>query len=318
MVDAAQQTWSPELAGAQAARRSGLHKFMRRRSTIAFLMCLPLIVIIAGLVAYPAVYAIYLSMLNKSQTQFVWFWEKRSNFSFLLGRDVFWMVVWQSAVFALSAVFFKALIGLITAHLVNNLPAKGQRKWRGMLLVPWVIPLALSSLGWWWLFDPTHSAFNWILTSLGFEEIPWLSDPYWARFSVILVNVWYGAPFFLIMYLAALKSVPEQLYEAASIDGANGWQKFVHITLPMMRNIIAITVLFSLIVTFANFDIVQIMTAGGPRNMTHVFATYAFLLGIRSGDLPLGAATSLFMFPILAVAAIFILRGVRKRGREIG
>ena len=93
---------------------------------------------------------------------------------------------------------------------------------------------------------------------------PWLSDPYWARFSVILVNVWYGAPFFLIMYLAALKSVPEQLYEAAAIDGANAWQKFVHITLPMMRNIIAITVLFSLIVTFANFDIVQIMTGGRP------------------------------------------------------
>ena len=157
-----------------------------------------------------------------------------------------------------------------------------------------------------------------LIKGLGGSEIPWLSDPYWARFSVILVNVWYGAPFFLIMYLAALKSVPEQLYEAAAIDGANAWQKFLHITLPMMRNVIAITVLFSLIVTFANFDIVQIMTAGGPRNMTHVFATYAFLLGIRSGDLPLGAAVSLFMFPILAVSAVFILRGVRKRGREIG
>ncbi|MGB7691343.1 MAG: sugar ABC transporter permease, partial [Pseudolabrys sp.] len=221
-------------------------------------------------------------------------------------------------IFALSAVFFKALIGLITAHLVNNLPVKGQRKWRGMLLVPWVIPLALSTLGWWWMFDPTNSAFNHTLRSLGFDGIPWLSDPMWARFSVILVNVWYGAPFFLIMYLAALKSVPEQLYEAAAIDGATAWQKFIHITLPMMRNIIAITVLFSLIVTFANFDIVQIMTAGGPRNMTHMFATYSFLLGIRSGDLPLGAATSLFMFPILAIAAVFILRGVRKRGREIG
>jgi multiple sugar transport system permease protein len=253
-------------------------------------------------------------MLNKAQTRFIGL----ANFTFLLSRDTFWMVVQQSAIFALSAVFFKALIGLITAHLVNNLPVKGQRKWRGMLLVPWVIPLALSSLGWWWLFDPTNSAFNYTLRSFGFEGIPWLSDPYWARFSVILVNVWYGAPFFLIMYLAALKSVPEQLYEAAAIDGANAWQKFIHVTLPMMRNIIAITVLFSLIVTFANFDIVQIMTAGGPRNMTHVFATYAFLLGIRSGDLPLGAATSLFMFPILAVAAVFILRGVRKRGREIG
>ena len=309
------QTWRSTVSYADApAKRHGLQLFMRRRSTIAFLMCLPLILIIACLVIYPAFYSIYLSMLNKAQTRFIGL----SNFAFLLSRDTFIMVVEQSTIFALSAVFFKALIGLITAHLVNNLPVKGQRKWRGMLLVPWVIPLALSTLGWWWMFDPTNSAFNYTLRSLGFTGIPWLSDPYWARFSVILVNVWFGAPFFLIMYLAALKSVPEQLYEAAAIDGATAWQKFIHITLPMMRNIIAITVLFSLIVTFANFDIVQIMTAGGPRNMTHMFATYSFLLGIRSGDLPLGAATSLFMFPILAIAAIFILRGVRKRGREIG
>jgi multiple sugar transport system permease protein len=316
MADAVQQSWLPGYAGAatRAPRRGGLQRFIRRRSTIAFVMCLPLIVIIAGLVAYPALYAIYLSTLNKSQTHFIGL----GNFTFLLSRDAFWGVVRQSVIFAGFAVAFKALIGLITAHLINNLPAKGQRKWRGMLLVPWVIPLALSSLGWWWLFDPTHSALNWLLELMGFGEIPWLSSPYWARFSVILVNVWYGAPFFLIMYLAALKSVPEQLYEAASIDGANAWQKFRHITLPMMWNIIAITVLFSTIVTFANFDIVQVMTQGGPRNMTHVFATYAFMLGIRSGDIPLGAAVSLFMLPILAVAAVFILRGVRKRGREIG
>jgi len=318
MVDIARQypIGSGDVAPAAPAvrPRASLQRVLRRRSTIAILMCLPLIAIVAGLIVYPAFYSIYLAMLNKAQTKFIGL----GNFAYLLKRDTFWMVVQQSAIFALSAVFFKALIGLITAHLVNNLPSKGQRKWRGMLLVPWVIPLALSTLGWWWLFDPTHSAFNWIIQGFGGSEIPWLSNPYWARFSVILVNVWYGAPFFLIMYLAALKSVPEQLYEAAEIDGANAWQRFRHITLPMMHNIIAITVLFSLIVTFANFDIVQIMTAGGPRNMTHVFATYAFLLGIRSGDLPLGASVSLFMLPILAVSAMFILRGVRKRGREIG
>jgi multiple sugar transport system permease protein len=313
MVDIARQ-YPGQLTKPAAHPHASLRRFVRRRSTIGFLMCLPLLVILAGLIIYPALYSIYLATLNKAQTKFLGF----GNFSYLLSRDTFWMVIEQSAIFALTAVFFKALIGLVTAHLVNNLPTKGQRKWRGMLLVPWVIPLALSTLGWWWLFDPTHSALNWIIKGFGGTEVPWLSDPYWARFSVILVNVWYGAPFFLIMYLAALKSVPEQLYEAAAIDGANAWQRFVHITLPMMQNIIAITVLFSLIVTFANFDIVQIMTAGGPRNMTHVFATYAFLLGIRSGDLPLGAAVSLFMFPILAVSAIFILRGVRKRAREIG
>jgi multiple sugar transport system permease protein len=314
MVDAVHPSLRPPQVASARAGRGGLRRLLRHRAMVAFLMCLPLVLIILSLVIYPAFYAIYLSMLNKAQTKFVGL----GNFAFLLNRDVFRMVVEQSAIFALTAVLFKALIGLITAHLVNNLPAKGQRKWRGMLLVPWVIPLALSSLSWWWLFDPTHSAFNYVIKSFTGAEVPWLSEPYWARFSVILVNVWYGAPFFLIMYLAALKSVPEQLYEAAEIDGANAWQRFIHITLPMMRNIIAITVLFSLIVTFANFDIVQVMTAGGPRNMTHVFATYAFLLGIRSGDIPLGAAVSLFMFPILGLAAIFILRGVRKRGREIG
>src|SRR5262249_53990312 len=197
------------LTGAPAASPTvrGLPQVLRRRSTVAFLMCLPLILIIASLVVYPALYSIYLSMLNKAQTRFIGL----GNFRFLLSRDVFWMVVQQSAIFALTAVFFKALIGLITAHLINNLPAKGQRKWRGMLVVPLVIPLALSSLSWWWLFDPTHSAFNYILAGFGHDEIAWLSNPYWARFSVILVNVWYGAPFFLIMYLAALKSVPEQL-----------------------------------------------------------------------------------------------------------
>jgi multiple sugar transport system permease protein len=294
--------------------RRTLQRFVRRRSTIAFMMALPLMTIIGLLVAYPALYAIHLATLNKSMQHFVGF----GNFLFLFKRSTFWMVVEQTVLFAVSAVFFKALIGLILAHFVNNVPARGQRLWRGMLLVPWVIPPAMSTLAWLWLFDPSYSAFNWLLAKFGIAAVPWLGNPYWARFSVILDNVWYGAPFFLIMYLAALKSVPEQLYEAASIDGASAWQKFVHITLPMMRNIIAITVLFSLIVTFANFDIVQIMTAGGPRNMTHVFATYAFMLGIRSGDLPLGAATSLFMFPILGVAAILILRGVRKRGREIG
>src|SRR6202051_920245 len=186
-----------------------------------------------------------------------------------------------------------------------------------MLLVPWVIPPAISTLAWLWLFDPSYSAFNYILAYFGIGPIPWTGDAYWARFSVILVNIWIGAPFFMIMYLAALKSVPEQLYEAAALDGAHWWQRIWYVTLPMMRNIIAITALFSLIVTFANFDIVRILTGGGPQDMTHIFATYAFQVGIQSGDIPLGAADSLFMFPILAFAAFFVLRGVTQRTKEI-
>ena len=289
-----------------------MKKFLRRKSTIALAMALPLIVVIASLVIYPAFYSVYLATLNKSMERFVGL----GNFSFLFKRETFWMVVKQSVIFAVSAVLFKALIGFFVAHCVHNVPAKGQRKWRGMLLVPWVIPPAMSTLAWLWLFDPSYSAFNWLFERVGIAPVPWLGDPYWARFAVILVNVWVGAPFFMIMYLAALKSVPEQLYEAAAIDGANWWQKMWYVTLPMMRNVIAITALFSLIVTFANFDIVRVLTAGGPVDQTHVFATYAFNLGIQSNDIPLGACVSLFMLPILAVAAIFLLRDIGRRGNE--
>ena len=298
---------------ASPARRMTMQKLMRRRSTTALALALPLILLICGLVIYPAFYAVYLSMLDRKMEHFTGL----RNIIFLLHFDTFWMVVEQSCIFAISAVFFKALIGFLTSHLVHNLPPKGQRKWRGMLLVPWVIPTAMSTIAWFWLFDPQYSAFNWILHKFGIAPIPWLGVTAWARFSVILVNVWYGAPFFLIMYLAALKSVPEQLYEAAAIDGANWWQKVWYVTLPMMRNIIAITMLFSLIVTFANFDIVRILTAGGPVDTTHVFATWAFSLGIQGNNIPMGASVSLFMLPILGVAAFFILRDINRRGSTV-
>jgi multiple sugar transport system permease protein len=308
MADAAARGFSAAVVG----RPATLHSLLKRKSTVAFLFTLPLILLIVLLVAYPALYSLNLATLNKSMERFVGF----GNFTFLFKRSTFWLVVQQSVIFAVSAVIFKALIGFIVAHFVHNIPGKGQRKWRGMLLIPWVIPPAMSTLAWLWLFDPSYSAFNWIFAHLGIPRVAWLGNPYWARFSVILVNVWYGAPFFLIMYLAALKSVPEQLYEAAAIDGANWWQKLWFVTLPMMRNIISITVLFSLIVTFANFDIVKILTNGGPVDNTHVFATWAFLLGILGNDIPLGATISLFMFPILGISAIFILRGISKRGNE--
>ena len=292
---------------------NSLFIWLKQKPRIAFFMCLPLILMVACLIIYPFFYSIFLATLNKAETKFVGF----ANFLFLFKRETFWLVVQQSIFFALVAVFFKALIGFIAAHSINAIPSKGQRKWRGMLLIPWVIPPALSTLGWWWLFEPTYSALNWLLEKLSIDAIPWLSETFWARFSIILVNIWVGAPFFLIMYLAALKSIPEDLYEAASIDGANYWQKLFFITLPMMKNIISITILFSIIVTFANFDIVRVLTRGGPIDTTHLFATYAFRVGIESGDIPLGAAVSLFMFPVLAVLSFIILRNVRKRTNEV-
>src|SRR5471030_2787978 len=312
MVDVAIQP-SGVVRPRTARKRASLRTALKRKSTAAFLMTLPLILLIAILVIYPAFYSLHLATLNKSMQRFVGF----GNFEFLFKHDTLWLVVKQSCIFAITAVVFKALIGFMVAHFVHNIPSRGQRKWRGMLLVPWVIPPAMSTLAWLWLFDPSYSAFNWIFHQFGFGSISWLGETGWARFAVILVNIWAGAPFFMIMYLAALKSVPEQLYEAASIDGATWWQRIWYVTLPMMRNIIAITALFSTIVTFANFDIVRVLTSGGPLTSTHLFGTWGFKIGIESGDIPLGSCVVLFMVPILAVGAAFILRDINRRGSEV-
>ena len=292
--------------------QGSLHRLIRRKSTIAFLMTVPLLTVIIVLVAYPAGFTIYLSMLDRKMTKFVGL----ANFARLVGSDRFWMLVTQTCAYAIIAVVLQAIVGFAVAHLVHNIPAKGQRKWRGMLLVPWVIPAAMSMLAWRLLFEPSFGAVNWILEPLGVGRIFWLGQAGWARFSVVLVTVWFGAPFFMVMYLASLKSVPVELYEAASIDGASWWQRMRYVTLPMTRNVVAITLLYSLISTFAGFTIVSMLTGGGPLGATRVLATSAFFIGIMGGNLPMGASVSLFMVPILAVAAIFILRGIAKRGSE--
>jgi multiple sugar transport system permease protein len=283
---------------------------MQRRSTLAFLMTLPLITLIVVLVAYPTGSAIYLSMLDRSMTRFVGL----RNFAVLFGDDRFWMVLYQTSLFAITAVVCKAIIGFAAAHFMHNIPARAQRAWRGLLLVPWVIPPALSTLAWRQLFDPSFSTFNWILEQVGIHRVPWLAEPDWARFCVILATVWLGAPFFMIMYLASLKSVPDELYEAASIDGATWWQRTRYVTFPMTRNVIAITMLFSLIGGFSGYTIVNVLTNGGPLGATQVLATAAFIISLGVGNFPMGAAVSLCMVPVLAVAATLILRGIARRG----
>ncbi len=274
-------------------------------------MVLPLVLLIALLVVYPFFYSISLSFKNKKETKFVGLW----NYQRLLRYGTFWLVVGNSFRFTLTAVFFKATLGLTLALILNNLPFRGQRIWRGVSLIPWVMSLALSSLGWWWIFEPTHSALDWVLVQLGMTPKPWLSNPFWARIGCIITNIWFGTPFFMIMYLAGLKSIPQSLYEVAQIDGAGALQRFRYVTFPMLRRLIAITVMFSTIVTFANFDIVWILTHGGPRYTTHLFGTYAFNVGIETQHLPRGAAVALFMFPVLGIAAFFILRNIA-RGEE--
>ena len=290
-----------------------LIRFLNSRSFIAFVLCLPLLVLVFGLIGYPLVRAIALSMYNRTETQFVGL----DNFFYLVTRGTFWRVFAQTVIFACVAVFVKAVIGFAGASLLNFLPNRGQKLWRGVLLAPWVIPPAIGTLSWWWMFDSTHGAINEAVVALGGEKIPFLSDVFWARLSLVTVDVWHGTPFFLIMFLAALKSVPAELHEAAKVDGANWMQRIIHVTLPTMRNVMAVTMLFSIIITLSQFDIVQILTGGGPRNTTHLLGSYAFSIGIAGGDVPLGSAISLFMVPLLALFALFVLRDVHRRTRSM-
>ena len=296
----------------QTSTGSRLLRILNSRALFAFVLCLPLIVLMVGLILYPLAGAIQLSLLNKAETDFVGL----DNFFYLATRPAFWTVFLQTVGFATLAVLSKAFIGFLGAQLLHILPNRGQRLWRGLLLMPWVIPPALGTLAWWWMFDSSGGAINAIITGLGGGRVPFLSETGWARFSVIVVDVWHGAPFFIIMFLAALKSVPAELHEAAKIDGATGWQRLFHVTIPVMRNVILITMLFSTIVTVASFDSVQVLTGGGPRGTTHLLGSYAFSVGILGGDMPLGAAISLYMMPVLALLAFFILRDVRRRTRE--
>ncbi len=185
-------------------------------------------------------------MLDRKMEHFVGL----DNLPFLLTRHSFQLVIFQSCLFAITAVVMKALIGFIVAHLMHNIRGRNQRIWRGLLLVPWVIPLALLHADLVVAVRPVLFGVQLDAQLAGLRIDPFLGTTWNARIAVIAVNVWFGAPFFMIMYLAALKSVPEQLYEAAAIDGATAWQKLRFITLPMMRNIILITMLYSLIVTF--------------------------------------------------------------------
>ena len=228
------------------------------------------------------------------------------------------------------ATVFKAALGMWLAVLLNR-KFRLARVTRATVLLPFIIPTVLSTLAWLWMFDATFSVFNWVLRWLwqmqigifgivlkhnwGYFHGPlWLGDPGWAMSSVIIVNVWRGLPFFAISFLAALQTIPQELYDAADLDGATGWRKFWHVTLPMIKPVAIVVVVFSIVVTFADFQLVYVLTRGGPNNATNLLATLAYQLGMTSGNLGQGAAVSLFMLPILAMVIVFQLWYLRRQG----
>jgi multiple sugar transport system permease protein len=289
-------------------------EWLDREHVLGPLFVTPALLLLLVLVAYPFCMALYLALSNAfigRPSHFVGL----KNFVNLWDSDAFRQTFQNAFVFTGSAVLLKLVLGIGLALLLN------QQLWfkrviRGAILLPWVIPTALSTLGWWWMFNSLYSVVNWTGIALGLLDPPgpnWLGQKYYAMAAVVIVNVWRGLPFFAITILAGLVAIPRELYEAAEADGAGPVGRFFYITLPMLKPVLAIVILFSTIFTFSDFNIVYVLTHGGPINSTHLFATLARLIGLETGRIGEGAAISLYLFPVLAFVVWAQLRFVRRQ-----
>ena len=288
--------------------------WLDRESILGPVFVTPALLLILLLVAYPFVMALYFSMSNAfigRPSEFIGI----KNFVNLWKADAFRQTFQNAFVFTGIAVAFKLVMGITLALLLNE-QLWFKRLIRGAVLLPWVIPTALSTLGWWWMFNSLYSVVNWTGIALGIMTPPgpnWLGQQAYAMAAVIMVNVWRGLPFFAITILAGLVAIPTELYEAAEADGAGANARFWHITLPLLKPVLAVVVLFSTIFTFSDFNIVYVLTHGGPINSTHLFATYSRMVGLEVGRLGEGAAVSLYLFPLLVFVVWVQLRFVRKQ-----
>ena len=313
----------------QPTLRSRIGTALEDQRILGYVLMAPALLLILIFIAYPFVLGIWMSLTDKvvgTPGEFIGL----GNYEKLFESDIFHTAVWNTIFFTVMATIFKAVLGMWLAVLLNR-KFRLANITRAAVLLPFIVPTVLSTLAWLWMFDATFSVFNWSLRWLwqmeinifglvlkenwGFFRGPlWLGDPNWAMFSIILVNVWRGLPFFAISFLAGLQTIPPDLYDAADIDGATGWHKFWHVTLPLIKPVAVVVVVFSIVVTFADFQLVYILTRGGPNNETHLLATLAYQLGMSSGNIGQGAAVALFMLPILACVIIFQLWYLRKEG----
>jgi multiple sugar transport system permease protein len=294
-------------------RRAALGRWLDREAVFSWLMmALPLLFLVA-LVGYPFVYGIYLSLESRPVAQPGTF-VGLGNFIADAHDPVFWQVTRNTFLYTGVSTLFKMTGGLALALVINqNFPMKNLV--RAMLLLPFIVPTVLSTVAWMWILDPAFSVVNWFLVHTGIANPgpSWLGNPTLAMCSIIFINIWRGLPFYAITLLAGLQTIPLELYEAASIDGAASWTRFRYITLPLLMPVILIVTMFSVIFTFADFQLVYVLTHGGPANATNLFATYAFDIAMSGGQLGRGASVALAMLPALGLVIIALTIYMRRR-----
>ena len=296
----------------QAKRRGTAARLLEDEGWLAAVLLLPTVILLGLFIAYPFVEGVWLAVTDTTvgaPGKFVGL----ANFEALLHDSIFRVAVWNTFVYTAVATVFKLGLGLWLALLLNR-KFRGKAFTRAFILLPFIIPTVLSTFAWKWMLDPTFSVINWTLFQLGIirTRINWLGDPGLALISVIIVNVWRGVPFFAISLLAGLQTINPELEEAAAIDGAPPWRRFWHITWPLLLPVTMVVVLFSVIQTFADFQLVYVLTGGGPANATQLFATYAYQIGVGTGLLSQGAAVSLAMFPFLLIIVVVQLLYIRR------
>jgi multiple sugar transport system permease protein len=246
-------------------------------------------------------------------------WIGLENYEFLWGDAVTRLSVFNTIFYTVVASVIKFGLGLWLALLLNkHLPFKAFI--RAIVLLPFIVPTALSAIAFWWIYDSQFSIISWVLTRWGVidEYINFLGDPWLARLSVIAANIWRGVPFVAICLLAGLQTISPSYYEAASLDGASDWQQFRFVTLPLLTPIIAVVMTFSVLFTFTDFQLIYVLTRGGPLNATHLMATLSFQRAIPGGALGEGAALATAMVPFLMAAILFSYFGLQRRAWQQG
>jgi multiple sugar transport system permease protein len=297
---------------ARVSHRGAITRLLEDERWLALVLLVPTVLLLAVFIAYPFMKGVELSVTD-AKVGVPGHFVGLHNFAVLANDSIFRTAVWNTFVYTAVATVFKLALGLWLALLLNR-HFRGKALTRAFVLLPFIIPTVLSTFAWKWMFDPTFSVINWSLFKLGLihGRINWLSDPGLAMVSIIIVNVWRGVPFYAISLLAGLQTISPELHEAAAIDGARPWQRFWHVTWPLLLPVTMVVVLFSIIQTFADFQLVYVLTGGGPANSTQLFATYAYQIGVGTGLLSQGAAISLAMFPVLLIVVIVQLLYIRR------
>ncbi len=294
---------------------SRLGTFLNSQRVLGPLMLAPAVLYITLLVGAPLLFALYLSLSNATTGSQTFDFVGPANFIRAVQNSIFRSALANTFIFTLISQILVVILGNILALALQQ-TFRGRSVVRFLILLPWATPISLAAIGWKWMFDSLYSVVNWMLRAihvLGPRDFPqWLGVPALAMASVITVHVWRTFPFSAVVILAGLTSIPQEVLDAASVDGAGYVQRLFHILLPMLTPILVVAVLFGTVFTFTDMGVVYILTSGGPFNSTHVLSSWAFQVGIIAGDLGQGAAVALFLLPVLLVGAITMLRIARR------